>query len=155
MGSCTRVAILTHLLAIFVAAKTSTKHSLLPEIQDNPNESNMFNTDPGEDSSSDPPNEATMEPKTTTITTTTTKVFPRAYCRNGKAWRCKCNPSSPCTSGEGNCRKDEECAANLICGVKNCRCFHESAPSRRNCCKHPTSAQDINGQTYFFKDVKF
>jgi len=37
-------------------------NSLLPEIPDNPDESSMFNMSPGEDASSDPLNEATMEP---------------------------------------------------------------------------------------------
>ena len=36
-----------------------------------------------------------------------------------KTWHC-CDSVFPCAVGEGNCKSDEGCASDLVCGTNNC-----------------------------------
>ena len=48
-----------------------------------------------------------------------------------------CTPSRPCTTGQGGCSDDEDCAGELYCGANNCVSLNPTAlgfPSDGNCC---------------------
>jgi len=45
-----------------------------------------------------------------------------------------CSPSRRCSVGQGDCDKDDDCAAGLTCGSNNCRQFHPTAQPTSDCC---------------------
>ena len=48
-----------------------------------------------------------------------------------------CTASNPCNIGEGDCDKDSECAAGLICGTDNCIDFRSNVHALADCCIKP------------------
>lgn len=53
---------------------------------------------------------------------------PELKCKG--AWHNCCTKANPCTLGDGDCDKDEECAGGLVCGENNCPQFGET----KDCC---------------------
>jgi len=45
-----------------------------------------------------------------------------------------CSPSKKCSVGQGDCDKDDDCAAGLTCGSNNCRSFNPTAAPTMDCC---------------------
>ena len=45
-----------------------------------------------------------------------------------------CSDSNKCGVAEGNCKKDDDCLGNLLCGEQNC---FDPFPDDYNCCYDP------------------
>lgn len=48
-----------------------------------------------------------------------------------------CTSSDPCSEGQGDCDRDNECQAGLSCGKNNCQKFNSSVPFCADCCHRP------------------
>jgi len=47
-----------------------------------------------------------------------------------------CSPSKPCAFSHGDCDKDSDCRAGLVCGDNNCKDFHNEAGDKDDCCTY-------------------
>ena len=50
-------------------------------------------------------------------------------------WKCFCSSSTPCTLGQGRCRRHSDCLPGYQCGYRNCQKFHSRARWWVNCCE--------------------